>query len=133
MADPAIDQALHQLISLGIEVDVGSRLRDTFGELSVAEIVIGSDSDLPSRADGGLAGVNPVDVEFVEVEAVVGKLIVELCASAASMMLGAPGGGRACPSISALLRKLTPSRKTHCSVAGSPCSILLRSATQACF
>ena len=49
------------------------------------------------------------------------------------MMFGAPAGGSALPSRSALFRKFTPSMMTHCSVAGSPLSIFARSTTQACF
>ena len=52
---------------------------------------------------------------------------------AAIMMFGAPGGGAAVPSTSALFRKPTSFMTTHCSVAGSPLSIRARSATHACF
>jgi hypothetical protein len=51
----------------------------------------------------------------------------------AIMILGAPTGGCARPSRSALFRKPTFSITTHCSDAGSPRSILVRSTTQACF
>ena len=49
------------------------------------------------------------------------------------MMFGAPAGGSAWPSMSALFRKPTLFMTTHCSVAGLPSSIRARSATQACF
>ena len=52
---------------------------------------------------------------------------------AAIITFGAPGGGSARPSRSALLRKLTPSMMTHCSRAGRPFSICARSTTHACF
>ena len=49
------------------------------------------------------------------------------------MTFGAPGGGSRRPSTSALFRKFTFSMITHCSVAGSPFSIFVRSTTHACF
>ena len=51
----------------------------------------------------------------------------------AIMMFGAPAGGSAVPSRSALFRKLTPSTSRHCSVAGCPFSIFARSATHTSF
>ena len=52
---------------------------------------------------------------------------------AAIITFGAPAGGTALPSTSALFRNPTLFRTTHCSVAGSPRSIFARSATHACF
>jgi hypothetical protein len=52
---------------------------------------------------------------------------------AAIITFGAPGGGSALPSMSALFRKFTPSMTRHCSVAGSPFSIFARSTMQTCF
>ena len=74
----AIDEPLHELVSLSVEARGGSWLRDAFGELSVAEVVVWGDVDLPHGADGGLAWIDPVDVEFIDVDAVVGEMIVEL-------------------------------------------------------
>jgi hypothetical protein len=51
---------------------------------------------------------------------------------AAIMMFGAPAGGSAVPSTSALFRKFTPSMMTHCSRAGPPFNMRPRSTTHAC-
>ena len=46
---------------------------------------------------------------------------------------GTPAGGGRLPSTSAFNMNTPPSITTHCSVAGRPLSILLRSAMQSCF
>ena len=61
------------------------------------------------------------------------ELLPSCVPPAAIMMFGAPAGGSALPSTSALFRKFTLSMMTHCSVAGSPRSIFARSTTHACF
>jgi hypothetical protein len=52
---------------------------------------------------------------------------------AAIITFGAPRGGAAWPSTSALFRKFTLSTMMHCSRARAPTSIFARSTTQACF
>ena len=52
---------------------------------------------------------------------------------AAIITFGAPRGGNCVPSRSALFRKLTSLITKHCSRAGRPASIALRSTTHACF
>ncbi len=81
IAEVAVHEPLDQLVALRIEPAVGARLRDAVAQLAVAEIVIGRHRDLLRRRDGGLGGVAPIYVHFVEVYAVVLEDLHELRAA----------------------------------------------------
>ena len=61
-----------------IEAAVRARLRDAVAQLAVAEIVIRRHGNLLRRRNGRLAGIAPIDVQFVEIDSVVLEPLQEL-------------------------------------------------------
>src|SRR5579863_3660105 len=77
----AIDQALDQLVALRIEAPLRLRLRNATAQLPVAQIMIRRDRYFFRGGDGGFRGILPVDMDLIEVDAVVLKDFSELRAA----------------------------------------------------
>src|SRR5215469_12074691 len=91
-ADPAVDQALHELVALHVQPDVSAGLRDAVRQLAIAKIMIGRDRNFHGPVGARLRGVAPVDVDFPEVDSVVLEDFFELPASSGQHDVGRAGG-----------------------------------------
>src|SRR6185437_9424826 len=78
VADAPIHEARHELVTLGIDAMLGSGLGNTIRELSVAQEVIRSDSDLLRSGERSARWIVPVDVILPDVDTVVLEDLPEL-------------------------------------------------------
>ena len=132
-AHVAIHEARHELFALRIEPAIGARLRHAARELPAAEIAVRRDFDLARARQRRSGRLLPVHVHLPRVDPSSSMSWWSCVPPVAIMMFGAPRGGSAVPSRSALFRKFTPFTMRHCSVAGRPFSIFARSTMHTCF
>src|SRR5581483_4311408 len=78
IAEAAIDQLFDQFVPLGIETAIRSWLRYAVTQLPIAKIVIWRHRDFLRRRDRGFRRVIPIDVDFVEIDAIVLKDLHDL-------------------------------------------------------
>src|SRR5215471_488149 len=95
IADPAIDQPRHYLVSLSVQSPVAGRLRHAVRELAVAKVMIRSYTDLFRTGDFSVRRILPVDVEFPCQDPVIFKDPLQLGAACSHYYVGRPRGREA--------------------------------------
>jgi hypothetical protein len=87
----AVDDAVHELVALGVEPRGAARLRHALRELAVAEEVVGRHGDLRRTGESRLGRVVEVDVELVAVDTVILEDAAQLIAAGGEEVLGLRG------------------------------------------
>ena len=131
LSEADVDAAMREVRRALLEADVSLEVVRSFTD-RVREQAVGA--TVVKSVTPGQMVVKIVHDELVATLGSDGQTIdLNAVPPVAIMMFGAPAGGSVLPSRSTLLRKLTPAITTHCSVAGCPLSMRLRSTTHACF